>query len=145
MEYIYFFAFSAVIGVAVMLFAHLASNRKSVNASGAWVSETPIPPRKRTISGKTETEMDVVQLQDRIMRWQRANAGRWTNFRQSAEAVSGQPIGTLLPGEQAEDQAEQGLELRSRVEVRHAAAEAAVGLGQRRAAEPVLAVAEVDH
>ena len=53
MEYIYFFAFSAVIGIAVMLFAHISTNRKSARASGAWVDDTPIPPRKRTISGKT--------------------------------------------------------------------------------------------
>ena len=90
MEYIYFFAFSAVIGIAVMLFAHISTNRKSARASGAWVDDTPIPPRKRTISGKTETEMDVVQLQDRIVRWQRANAGRWHNFQQSAEALRGE-------------------------------------------------------
>ena len=90
MEYIYFFAFSAVIGIAVMLFVHLASNRKAAQASGARIDEARIPPRKRTVSGKTETEMDVVQLQDRIMRWQRANAGRWHNFQQSAEALRGE-------------------------------------------------------
>ena len=90
MEYIYFFAFSAVVGVAVMLLAHLSANHKSVHAAGARFDDTPIPPRKRTISGKTETEMDVVHLQDRIVRWQRANAGRWHNFHQSAEALQGE-------------------------------------------------------
>ena len=90
MEYIYFFAFSAVLGVAVMLFAHLAGNRKPAHLSGAPDDKAPIPPRKRTVSGKTETELDVVELQDRIVRWQRANAGRWHNFHQSAEALQGE-------------------------------------------------------
>ena len=90
MEYIYFFAFSAVFGIAVMLVAHLAANKKPAHLSGAPDQRFPIWPRKRTVSGKTETEMDVVQLQDRIVRWQRANAGRWSNFHQSAEALQGE-------------------------------------------------------
>ena len=90
MEYIYFFAFSSIVGIAVMLFAHVTVGRKPVDLSGARHDKTPIPPRKRTVSGKTETELDVIELQDRMIRWQRANAGRWNNFRQSAEALQGE-------------------------------------------------------
>ncbi len=90
MEYIYFISFSAVVGIAVMLVAHVSNIKKSALSSNAWHDSVPIPPRKRTVSGKVETEMDVVAFQDRIDRWQRAKAGHLSSLRQSAEALQGE-------------------------------------------------------
>ncbi|MNN51928.1 hypothetical protein D3C81_1665910 [compost metagenome] len=60
-------------------------------------------------------------------------------------------VGTVVVGEQAAvgvqalDGVEEALEVFGLVDVRHAAADLAVDLGQDRAAEAVLATAEVDQ
>lgn len=89
MEYIYFVIFSTVVGIAVLLIAHILSQKTPAVSYQRLENAEPAPPRKRTVSGKIETEVDVTDLQHRIDRWQRANAGRWYKFRQSADALKG--------------------------------------------------------
>jgi hypothetical protein len=83
----------AILGTALQLLWHIFTAGENSLLS-RWRKDQQnferIPPRKLTVGGLPETEIEHIEFQNRLDEWQRQNAARWSNFRQSADALNGQ-------------------------------------------------------
>lgn len=93
MEYLYFVGFVAILGTALQLLWYILTAGENSLLS-RWRKDQQnferIPPRKLTISGLPEREVEHIEFQARLDRWQRKHADRWSNFRQSASSLNGE-------------------------------------------------------
>lgn len=93
MEYLYFVGTTAVVALVVLL-AWNAEKLRALVFSGHQqdgVTLDPIPPRRKTVSGPSEKELEQADFQNRMQSWEKRYELRRKLFTQSQESLKGQP------------------------------------------------------